>query len=99
LVAVALAALNNKLHMVQVGEHSPQLYYSSSPGTATFSNNEQRAGRGSLVAVALAALNNKLHMVQVGEHSPQLYYSSSPGTATFSQKKTEAGKQRRVGGG
>jgi hypothetical protein len=27
-VTPALAVLNNRLHMVQVGEHSPELYYS-----------------------------------------------------------------------
>jgi hypothetical protein len=62
---------------VQVGEHSPQLYYSSSPGTATFSNNESITGQTSQAAPALAAVGNVLHLVYVGEHSLKLYHGQA----------------------
>jgi hypothetical protein len=76
-VTPALAVLNNRLHMVQVGEHSPQLYYSSSPGTETFSSNESITGQTSQAAPALAAVGNVLHLVYVGEHSLKLYHSQA----------------------
>ena len=74
-VPVALAVLNNQLHMVQVGENSPQLYHSKLQASGKFGPNVPVEKQSSQAAPALAAVGNVLHLVYVGEHSLQLYHS------------------------
>ena len=84
--APALAAFNNGLHMVHLGESSNDLWWSIFDGqlwrTAAGSEGNARIpNQKSKASPALAVFNNELHMVHLDDSSNDIWWSRYDGTS------------------
>lgn len=89
--APALAAFNNRLHMVFLGETSNDLYHWIFNGTEwapAIGSNGKIPGQKSKDTPALAVRNDTLHMVHLGDTSNDIWYSTFNGSQWSTNVKT-----------
>ncbi len=76
----ALAAFNDRLHMVHLGNSSNDIWHSTFDGTS-WSPNVTIPDQQSKASPALAAFAGKLHMVHLGNSSNDIWHSTFDGTS------------------
>jgi hypothetical protein len=97
----ALAAYNEQLHMVHLGDSSNDLWWSMFDGASWNKpdgtpGNERIPGQQSKATPALAVYNGQLHMVHLGDSSNDLWWSMFDG-ASWNKPDGTPGNERIPG--
>ena len=87
--APALARYSGRLHLVHLGNESPDIWHSSSADGESWQRNVRIEGQFSKGYPALASFDGRLHMVHQGKDSNELWHSMFDGQSWTRNVKIE----------